>query len=167
MTVTPRFRVATWAGYAACAWGLIFAGISFYWAAGGTLGLDTIGGSLEQLGRAQDVRLRGAVLGTGFLKLAAALLALALVSPSARRLPRRLVLLLARGAAALLTIYGGVLVTVEALVASGALKPATPVDWKALYWHLWLWDMSFLVWGLLFGLATWHHARTPRQDSES
>ncbi len=32
-----------WAGYAAAAWGLLFAGFSFYWGSGSTLGLDTLG----------------------------------------------------------------------------------------------------------------------------
>ena len=33
-------RGALWplAGYAACGWGLLFAAVSFYWAAGGTAG---------------------------------------------------------------------------------------------------------------------------------
>ena len=34
--------------YAACAWALAFAAIGFYWAAGGTALLDTIGGEIER-----------------------------------------------------------------------------------------------------------------------
>lgn len=143
-----------WAGYAACAWGLVFAGISFYWALGGTLGLDTLGGTLEQMGRSRDPAIITAVWVTGFLKVAGALLALALVQPWGRRLPRPLLLMLGWGAAAVLTLYGGVLVASEALVATGLVRPAH-VDWKPLLWHLYLWDMSFLVWGILFGLAAW------------
>ena len=52
--VASNPRSPEWAGYAACAWTFVFAAISFYWAAGGTAGLDTIGDGLEELGRARD-----------------------------------------------------------------------------------------------------------------
>jgi hypothetical protein len=152
-----------WAGYAASAWGLLFAGFSFYWAGGGTLGLDTLGGSLEQLARARDPAVVAAAWITGLLKVAAAVLALALVSNWGRQLPRRLLAALGWGTAIVLTLYGGVLVAGEAVIATGATHPAAPVQWKPLLWHLYLWDMSFLVWGILFGLAAWRHTtRTVR-----
>jgi Protein of unknown function (DUF3995) len=155
MTAVREERsMLVWAGYAACVWGLVFGGISFYWGLGGTLGLDTLGGMLEQMGRSRDPAIIAAVWVTGFLKVGGALLALALVQPWGRRLPRPLLLLLGSGAAAVLTLYGGVLVASEALVATGLVRP-THVDWKPLLWHLYLWDMSFLVWGILFGLAAW------------
>ena len=37
------------AAYAACAWAVVFAAASFYWAAGGTAGADTIGGVITRL----------------------------------------------------------------------------------------------------------------------
>lgn len=154
-----RAALLVWAGYAAFAWGVVFSGISFYWAAGGNLGADTVGGSIEQLGRARDPMLIAALWIAGFLKVLGALLAVALVHPLGRTLPRRRVALLGSAATVLLTLYGGVLVAGEALTATGAIKPPGPVDWKALLWHLYVWDMSFLVWGILFGLATWHYTR--------
>jgi hypothetical protein len=153
-----RAAQLVWAGYVAFAWGVLFAGISFYWAAGGTLGADTVGGSIELLGRARDPVLIAALWIAGFLKVLGALLALALVQPWGRRLPRPLVLLLGWGAAVILTLYGGINVVGEALTASGLVRPRT-VDWKPLLWHLYVWDMSFLVWGILFVLATWHYTR--------
>src|SRR5215813_7340062 len=77
-----------WAGYAACVWGLMFAGVSFYWGGGGTLGLETLGGSLERLARARDPALVAAVWITGLLKVAGAVLALTLVSDWGARLTR-------------------------------------------------------------------------------
>ena len=77
------------AGYAACGWGLAFAGVSFYWGIGGTLGLDTIGGSIERLALAHDRTLLIAVWVTGFLKILASLLALALAGQWAVGLARR------------------------------------------------------------------------------
>ena len=155
-----RAIVGVWAGYSACAWGLAFATISFYWGLGGTIGLDTLGGSLESLAKAHDRTLLIAVWVTGLLKVLGSLLALALVGTWAARLPRRMVTALGWVAAASLTLYGGVLVVAEALVTIGVIKPTQPVDWKPLLWHLYVWDLSFLVWGILFGVATWHYSRT-------
>jgi hypothetical protein len=156
-----RRSVGIWAAYAACAWGLAFAAISFYWGIGGTLGLDTLGGSLESLARAHDRTLLIAVWVTGFLKILGSLLALALAGTLAARLPRRPVTVLGWFAAASLILYGGILVAPEALVTVGAIKPTPPIDWKPLHWHLYVWDMSFLVWGVLFGGATFHYSRVP------
>jgi hypothetical protein len=137
----------------------VFAGISFYWGLGGELGVDTLGGTLEQLAKARDPAIIAAVWVTGFLKVGGALLALALVQPWGQRLPRPLLLLLGWGAAAVLTLYGGLLVGSEALVATGLVRPAH-VDWKPLLWHLYVWDMSFLLWGVLFAAAALWHTRT-------
>jgi hypothetical protein len=116
------------------------------------------------MGRAHNPILFAALWVTGFLKVLGALLALALVRPWGERLPRRLMGVLGWGAAVLLTLYGGVLVGAEALVASGLLKPAEPVAWKPLLWHLYVWDMSFLIWGLLFGLAAWRFIATTSKN---
>lgn len=146
-------RKSTVAAYAACAWGLIFALISFYWGFGGTAGLDTIGGSIERRALAGDTLIYVAVWLTGLLKLAGAALALALVRPWGRRLPRRPVSVLVWIVAIGLILYGGVIEVGNALTAAKVIKPSTPVDWTALWWHLWLWDLSFLVWGILFAVA--------------
>jgi hypothetical protein len=145
---------------------LAFAAISFYWGIGGTHGLDTLGGSLESLARAHDRTILIAVSVTGFLKVLVSLLALALAGAWAARLPRQPITVLGWVVAASLTLYGGTLVVPEALVAIGAIKPAEPVDWKPLLWHLYVWDMSFLVWGVLFGIATWHFSRTTSDPKE-
>lgn|SRR5215216_266005 len=154
---TANGRSGAWAGYAACVLALLYAAVSFYWAAGGTAGLGTLGGQLEELGRARDQGIIALVLATGVLKVVAGVLALALVRPWGRALPRRVLLAAAWGGALLLTLYGGVLVTVEGLVVGGVITPPGPVDWRALRWHLFLWDPWFLVWGLLLGVAAWYH----------
>jgi hypothetical protein len=144
---------AAWPGYAAFGWGLVFAGISFYWGCGGTLGLDTVGGDIESMAKAGDPKIYLAVWVTGVLKVVGAVLALALVRAWGRRLPRRPLLVLGWCAAVLLTLYGGFLVAADALADAGVITPSGPIDWTALRWHLWVWDMSFLVWGLLFAAA--------------
>ena len=157
-----RTRATTWAAYAACALALLSAVPSFYWALGGTAGLDTLGGTIEELGRAHDPR--GVALGAvaGILKVAGGLLALALVRPWGRAVPRRLLLGAAWAASVVLTGYGGLLVAVGALVLTGVVSPAGPVDRTALRWHVLVWDLWFLVWGLLLGVAAWHSGREAR-----
>jgi len=150
------------AAYAACALALLSAVPSFYWALGGTAGLDTVGGAIEQLGRSRDPAGVGLGIGAGVLKIAGALLALALVRPWGRAIPRRLLLGTAWAASTVLTAYGGLLVAVGALVLTGLVSPSGPVDRTALRWHVQLWDLWFLVWGLLLGAAAWHFGRASR-----
>jgi hypothetical protein len=45
-------------------------------------------------------------------------------------------------------------VLLGALVLSGTIHPAGSVDGTALWWHIGVWDLWFLVWGILLALAT-------------
>jgi hypothetical protein len=152
---------AAWPGYLACVWGLIFAAISFYWGSGGTFGLNTIGGSIEAMARRGDAAIYAAVWITGTLKLVGAVLALGLVRPWGRRPPWRRTVVTGLGwtAAVLLALYGVVLVAGDALGEFGAIHVSGAVDWTALRWHLWFWDMSFVIWGLLFLAAMRNYRR--------
>jgi hypothetical protein len=154
-----RSRATAWAAYAACGLALLYAVPSFYWALGGTAGLDAVGGAIEELGRSRDPAGVALGIGAGVLKVAGALLALALVRPWGRAIPRRLLLGATWAASAVLTAYGGLLVAVGALVLIGLVSPAGPVDRTALRWHVLLWDLWFLVWGLVIGVAAWHYGR--------
>ena len=66
----------------------------------------------------------------------------------------RVLLTCSAGASALLVVYGGLSVLLGALVLSGAIHPAAGVDRTALRWHVGVWDLWFLVWGILLALAT-------------
>jgi len=157
---------------AAVAAGLAFASaaVTAYWTFGGTALLDTVGGYPEELAR---TRTAGAVL-VGLLVIAVkavgGVVALALANPSGDRIPRRVVIVAAGVGSAVLTIYGGVLVAVGALVLTGAVDPDGPVDRRALSWHVLLWDLWFLLWGLALAAATWtsvHLTRPPARPGRS
>jgi hypothetical protein len=135
---------------------------SFYWALGGTAGLDTVGGTLEELARAREPRALALGVVAGLLKVAGGLLALALARPWARAVPRRLLLGAAWAASTVLTAYRGLLVAVGGLVLTGVISPSGPVDRTALRWHVLVWDLWFLVWGLLLGVAAWQYGRQSR-----
>ncbi|SFD62835.1 Protein of unknown function [Streptomyces aidingensis] len=157
----------TWAercGYVAFGLGVGHAAVSFYWGAGGDWLLDTVGGELERLARERGAGMVALVWGTGTLKLFAAVLGLAVVRRWGRGRWRRVVPALAWTASAVLVLYGGTLVVVQALVELGVIEAAPDVDWQALRWHLYLWDPWFLAWGLLLGAAVWGSARE-RGDS--
>ena len=81
-------------------------------------------------------------------KVAGGLLALALVRPWGRVIPRRWLLTGAAAASVLLVGYGGLSVLLGALVLAGVIHPAGGVDRTALRWHVGVWDMWFLVWGI-------------------
>ncbi|HEX5506262.1 MAG TPA: DUF3995 domain-containing protein [Thermomicrobiales bacterium] len=161
--VTPGLpaRWAAWVGYMAAVLALLSAATSFYWAAGGSAGLATIGGEIARLGRARDPALIAVVWGAGVAKVVAGVLALALVRPWGRIFPRWLLLAAAWGASALLTVWGGLNVVAGGLALAGVVAAPASADWTALRWHVFWWDPWFLVWGLLLGAAAWGFRREP------
>ena len=143
-----------WVSWAAVVVASAFAAVSLAWALGSTVGLDTLGGSIERLGRERDPALLAANAVALVLKVLGAVLALALVQPWGRRLPRRLLLTLGWSGATVLVLYGMLQVTSVALVATGVVVPSVPITHRVLMWRLLLWEPWFLVWGLLLGGAT-------------
>ena len=89
-------RLPVWAGYAACAWAFVFAAMSFSWAAGGTVGVNTNAPAITGPVLAGDPAWIAALWITGALKVIAGLLALALVRPWGRLFPRWLLSIAAK-----------------------------------------------------------------------
>src|SRR3990170_4827857 len=120
--------------------------------------MGTLGGDIERLARARDPVILAANWAAAVLKLAGGALALALVQPWGRRLPRRPLVVAARIGAVLLTVYGTVQLVGVLLAHVGVVEPATPVAPAVAYWRLLLWEPWFAVWGLLLGAAAWPDA---------
>ena len=57
--------------------------------------------------------------------------------------------------------YGGLIVAAGALALSGTVQTGG-ADLGALRWHVAVWDVWFLPWGLLLGTATVAHWRRTR-----
>ncbi len=87
-SLTERRPSRTWPGYAAAAWALGFAALSFYWAAGGRLGLGTLAQTIREQAIAREPELIRIVWLTGGLKVLAAVVAMALVRPWGKAVPR-------------------------------------------------------------------------------
>lgn len=148
--------------YAAAVFAFGSAAVSLYWTLGGTVLLDTVGGTFEDLARERSPE--SIVLGVlvVLVKVAAGLLALAFVQPWGTRVGRRLLLVSAGVGSAVLVVYGGVLVLVGWLVLAELITPSAPVDEHALRWHVFVWDLWFLVWGMALGLAAWRYRLNDR-----
>ena len=143
----------TWAAYAACVWAFIFAAMSFYWAAGGKLGLNT---QSEQILALMDETWFVAIVWiTGVMKAVVGLVALALVRSWGQRFPRWLLLTVAWGAGTLFTLYGGANLIVRGVMALGLIETPESMRSVAARWHLVLWDPWWLLGGVLFLLAAW------------
>lgn len=151
------------AGYAACIWALAFAAASFYWAAGGTAGAETIGPALAGLALARDPEFVAILWITGALKAVAGLLALALTGARPGRLPvplpRWMLLLAGWAAAAGLILYGGASFVQHALMVAGAVAIPAGLGATGARWHLLLWDPWWLLGGTLFAIAAWGYGR--------
>lgn len=142
-----------WLTLAACGWAIIFAGLSFFWAAGGKTGLQP----LEQTGGSSGL-LVAANLIAGVAKLCLGVGALAVASswwPGGFRRPLRIAIWLA-GVGMLL--YGVLGLISDILHVTGAIG----ADQTARHWflvYLILWDPWWALGGALFTALAWRTRR--------
>lgn len=145
--------VGTLAAYAAAVVAFGYAVVSVYWAAGGDGLVSTVGGYVEQFARRGGAVSVLVALAVAVAKVAGGVLALALVRPWGRVVPRRWLLISSAGISAVLMVYGGLYVAAGTLVLAGAIHPSGSVNRTALRWHVGVWDLWFLLWGILLALA--------------
>lgn len=152
-----------WAAYAAAAWAFVFAAVSFYWAAGGTVGLATLATSIQEDARERTSAFLAMVWLTGALKVLGGVLALALARPWGRRLPRRLLLVAAWGGGIVLVLYEGASWVEAALMEAGVIDIPASLGADAARWNLLLWRPWWVLGGVLFLLAARDFTRTTRR----
>lgn len=150
---------AKWPGYAACAWALLFAVMSFYWAAGGTAGAETLGEAITGPALARDPGFVALLWVTGVLKALGGLVALALVQPWDHAAPRWVLLTAAWAGGALAALYGGASMIQHGLMVASVIPIPTGLGATAARWHLFFWDPWWLTGGLLFLVAGWYYFR--------
>jgi len=150
-------RDHSWAAYAACAWALAFAVPTFYWAAGGAVGTETIAADVDELGLSDPWVLAG----TGVVKVLGGVVALALVRSWGGAIPRRLLLGAAWSAAALLIVYAIANFVDHGLMEAGVRNIPEALGSDAVRWHLLLWDPWWLLGGVLFAVAAWQYRFAP------
>lgn len=134
---------------AASVFGMIHAGFSFYWAAGGTVLVWSLGTGMVESFRGREWLLAPIAV----VKLAAAVVPLALARSSwpARRVTRWACWL----GALVLVVWGGLNTVVGNLVLAGVIRPESSYDRPGMIGHAYLWDPLFLAWGvaLIVGLV--------------
>lgn len=135
----PSWRAA-WMEYAACAWALLFAAMHIYWALGGTAGLPS-GKMVPEAG--------GALLAIDVaaipLCIVAGLIALALVQPWGRIIPRWMMLAAAWAAGVAFALRAVVGLLQDGLAVTSGI-PLDPMD---------PYDLWFLLGGILFVVIAW------------
>jgi hypothetical protein len=146
-----------WA-YAAAAVAGVSALVSVYWALGGTIGIRSVGGQIADLALSASAGATALALVASLLKLLGVAFALVLAGRIGRRLPARRVLVLGWCAAVVLTAYGAVNMIGAALVLTGLVR-SPGADRYALGWHLGLWDLIFLLWGVILMPALRRYGR--------
>ncbi|MGE5335448.1 MAG: DUF3995 domain-containing protein [Nitrososphaerota archaeon] len=159
------FGRATWAAYAASAWAMLFALLSFYWALGGEFGVNTLGRGIQSL--AHDPGFIAVVWLTGVAKVVGGLFALTLVRPWLMWLPPIWKLVLAWIGGIGLALYGGIPLIIEGMALSGVVPVSSAVDWEGLRWHFWLWDPWWLLGGIFFLFAAWQYQRWLRATTKT
>lgn len=163
--MSPMARGGTIAAYGAAIAAFGYAAVSLYWAVGGQGLLSTVGGYAEHAAEHGGGAAVALGLATAAVKVVAGLLALALVRPWGRVLPRVWLLIVSAAASAVLVVYGALNVLAGLLVLSGVYHPSGQVDRAALRWHAGVWDLWFLVWGILLAVATVSYGRLSRGRS--
>ncbi|MGH2557457.1 MAG: DUF3995 domain-containing protein [Thermomicrobiales bacterium] len=148
-----HFNANPWAAYAAAAWAFVFAANSFYWALGGTVGIETLALTIQEEARQRDTAFLAMVWVTGGLKVLGGLLALALARPWGRAIPRRLLLIVAWGAGVLLVLYEGASWVEAALMEAGVIDVPASLGADAVRWNMLLWRPWWVLGGTLFVLA--------------
>src|SRR5690348_2155958 len=139
--------------------------MSFYWALGGELGLNTLGQGVQAL--AHECGFVALVWLAGIVKVLGGLFALTLVRPWLLWLPPIGKLVLAWVGGAALALYGGVNLVVEWLLVIGAIHLRGVVVTEGIRWHAWLWDPWWLLGGILFLLAAWQYQRSLRNARQA
>lgn len=148
MTTIPK-SWCLWAPYAAAVWALMFSVLHIVWAAGWYIGLnqDTARQAFQQRWFLVYDLIVAAVCGLGVA------VALALVKPWGRRLPRWLVGALAWSGTGLLVVRGGAGAAQTAYFAATGRNVVA----ASTFWEIW-----FCVGAALFGLSTWRFWRLSR-----
>lgn len=151
-------RSGTWPAYAAASWAVAFGCLSFYWAAGGHLGLGTLAETIQDKVRGRDDVFILVVWVTGALKVALGLLPLALVRHWHTGVPKRLLRAGAGICGAATSLYGAVGIVNGARTELGIFQPN---DANGARWYLFFWGPVWLTGGLLFLGSVWRTRDEP------
>ena len=104
---------------------------------------------------------------TGVLKALGGLLALALVRPWGRIVPRWLLLAAVGCGGIFMILYSGANFLVRGLMWAGILNTPESMHSTAALWHLLFWNPWWLLGGILFSATAWQEIRGYRNRQKS
>ncbi|MFK7691384.1 DUF3995 domain-containing protein [Paenibacillus sp. HJGM_3] len=146
-----RFRTP-WFIYAGMMWTALFAFMSFYWAAGGMIGVESLGGSIYEMALTRPPGFIAFVWVTGIVKLAGVVLLFGLLrSSNARTKLRRPLSIVCLIAGIFMILYGvGNFITISLSAMNVLHFDLTPYAFR---WRLLFWEPYWICGGLLYVLA--------------
>jgi hypothetical protein len=139
-----------WLAWAAAGWMLAFAAMSAYWAAGGRIGVDTLGGTIETYADERGTQFVVALWLIAALKVVAAALPIALVEDWTTAISRRWLRLSTWVMGAGMVLYACANFGARAIMALGLIETPESMHTTAARWHLFFWNPWWLLGGILY-----------------
>ncbi|UVI28464.1 DUF3995 domain-containing protein [Paenibacillus spongiae] len=140
-----------WFIYAGITWTLLFAFMSFYWAAGGMIGVKSLGGQIYRMALERDEGFLPIVWATGVVKLGGVLLLLGLIRSRANTKLRRWLSFICISAGIFMILYGAGNIITISLAAMNILD--FDLEAYAIKWRLLFWEPFWIVGGIFYTLA--------------
>src|SRR5690625_2236392 len=140
-----------WFIYTGIAWTVLFAFMSFYWAAGGMIGVKSLGGEIYQKALDRDQDFIPIVWGTGIIKLGGVVLLVLLLG---KNLPQRIekwLRLISIATGIFFALYGLMNFITISLAAVNILD--FELDAYATKWRLMFWEPFWVLGGILYILS--------------
>ena len=132
-------------------WTLLFAAMSFYWASGGMIGVESLGGAIYEKAMERDPEFAAVVWATGFVKLAGAIPLILLLRNGPGGSFRRLLARFCMVVGALLFLYG--LANFVTISLAGMNVLDFDLSRYALVWRLVFWEPFWMAGGWLYFAA--------------
>lgn len=133
-------------------WSLLFALMSFYWASGGMLGVNTLGPEISRQAVLRDDSFIFVVWLPGVAKVAGALLLLALKINWSNGLVQAAFRITAMVGGILLFLYGLFNLVAVLLMMAQVLNLPT-IDSYSAWWRLFFWEPFWMIGGLFYFVA--------------
>ncbi|WP_277674190.1 DUF3995 domain-containing protein [Piscibacillus halophilus] len=132
-------------------WTIIFAGMSFYWAMGGMLGVKSLGGTIYEMSLNPDHSFITIVWLTGFIKLLGVILLLMLLIHWKKTIISETLYYVTKVLGILLFLYGLLNFITISLSVFGILD--FNLDSYATFWRLIFWEPFWMIGGVFYFLA--------------
>lgn len=145
------FRRNHWFVVLGIAWTIIFAGMSFYWAIGGMLGVRSLGGAVYEMSLNPEPSFIMIVWLTGLIKLLGAILLLLLFVQWSNAVIKKILYYIAKTAGVLLFLYGLLNFITISMSAINLLQ--FDLDAYATFWRLVFWEPFWMLGGVCYFFA--------------